>query len=136
MFNIIILYISLLFFVSATVLQAQQDSTVHSNLTKKEIRNLKRKQFKQDGERLFLRLNNVFANLNTTFSFNKENSIVSIKYGLEDNLGLASNRSFLNTIFYYRFTPRSGIIAQYYGINRSRSSISKSEIVFLSDTLS
>lgn len=147
------LLIGLLFF--STILQAENynyllkeiaiDSVKKSPERKEKKQEKKDKKIKQKKEaiqemkdshsRFILKIDNVFASLDTRVTFKGPYRIVNLSFGLEDNLGLPSSRYFLASSFMYRITPRHGIYAEYYGINRKEDYTIKNEIYYLEDTI-
>ncbi len=55
--------------------------------------------------------------------------------GLEDDMGLPNSKYFFTGSFIWRITPRSGIYAHYYGINRSDTYTTDKDFIFLDDTI-
>lgn len=143
MLRLLLFTILLLLFFSFDSL-AQNDSTSLSisevdSLSKKEIRKENKKEarlaLKNSHERFIINASTVFAQLNTEITFETTNSIFAAKIGLESNLGLPNSKFFANASFIWHITPRSGLYAQYYGINRSDSYTTDQEYVFLDDTI-
>ena len=83
------------------------------------------------GPRFSLTINGVFASLDTYARFETPNNLLGVKLSLEDNLGLVNSKYFFHSTFIYRITPRSGIYASYYGLNRSNSYTLKEDIPYL-----
>jgi hypothetical protein len=106
---------------------------------KKESKEEKRKREKQalkDGnQRLMLRANYMYATLQTDVTFKLVNSVFSAKISLEKNLKLPGTKLFFTADFIYRFTPRSGIYAAYYGITRKKTFKTDKEYVILGVTI-
>ncbi len=120
------------------------DSTKRSDeKIEKSERKVERKKKKAEGKRLLKETHSrflisydyVFASLKTRVTFNGPNGILNLSLSLEDNLGLASLASFSSFAFVYRITKRSGIYANYYGINRNKTFTNQKELVFLGDTI-
>jgi hypothetical protein len=61
--------------------------------------------------------------------------LFSANLSLEDNFGLADHKTFFTGSFIYFITPRSGLYAQYYGINRQNSHTTLKEYIFLDQTI-
>jgi hypothetical protein len=109
----------------------------------KSDRKEERKKKKAEGKRLLkethsrflLSYDYVFANLKTRVTFSGPNGILNLSLSLEDNLGLSSMASFSSLAFVYRITRRSGLYANYYGINRNKTFTSQKELIFLGDTI-
>ncbi len=116
---------------SAGVAQHQQDDS----LTHKQIKKLKREEFKKTQERYFFKLGAMNARLDTEVSFEILNNFLTAKLGLEDNLGLPGKRTFFTAAFVHRFTPVSGLYTQYYGINRTENYSTEKDIIFQDDTI-
>lgn len=133
-----------LFFIFSLGALAQNDSisgirTEADSLSKKEIRQENKKEarlaLKNSHERFLINVSTVFAQLSTEITFETTSSIFAAKIGLESNLGLPNSKFFANASFLWHITPRSGLYAQYYGINRSDSYTTDQEYVFLDDTI-
>lgn len=127
-------YLFALSFPSICIAQNQCDTIVDS-LSHKQIKKLKREEFKKTQERYFFNLGVVNARLDTEVSFDLEDGLLTAKLGLEDHLGLPGKRAFFTGSFVHRFTPASGLYAQYYGINRTETNETKEDIIFQSDTI-
>jgi len=129
----------LLFFILlhhvATASFDEPDTTQVDTLTRKENKALKRKEFRKEHENVFFQLGFVYASLNTEVSFELFNQLLTARIGLEDQLGLPGKQSFIIGSLVYRFTPTSGIYAQYYGINRTQSWTIDDELIFQQDTI-
>lgn len=118
-----------------------QDSLKKSETHKEKKED--RKQQKKEGiqtmkdlnSRFILSLNGVFASLDTRVTFKGPNKILNLSLGLEDNLGLPSQRIFLAGSFMYRITPRSGLYFEYYGINRNETHTATEEFYWNEDTI-
>lgn len=106
-----------------------------SNLTKKEKKEQGKQELKENGQRLFIKANYVYAKLNTSLTFDLENSIFSARISLEDNFKLPSTRLFFTGSLIYRFNQRSGIYVAYYGITRSATFTTEKEYIFLDHTI-
>jgi len=102
----------------------------------KKISRLEKKQALKDGnQRLLIRANYVYAKLHTDLTFDLVNSIFSAKISLENNFKLPGTKLFFTANFIYRFTPRSGIYAAYYGISRKKIFKTDKEYIFLGVTI-
>jgi len=118
-----------------------QDSIKKSETHKEKKANRKEKKkadiqtMKDLNTRFIISLNGVFASLNTRVTFKGPNNIVNLSLGLEDNLGLPSNRVFIAASFMYRITPRSGLYIEYYGINREETHTATEEFYWNDDTI-
>lgn len=109
--------------------------TVKSKEAKKKERQEERVQLRHSHNRFGIKFNYVYAFLDTEVSFDLDRGNLNSTLSLENNLGLPSNSFFFTGSFLYRITPRSGIYAQYYGINRAENSQTSSDIIFLRDTI-
>ena len=127
------------FIISSHNLIAQNIYVPDTTLTHKERKEAKKefltKQLHASKSRLIIKGSFVFADLNTKVTFTGPNKILSASIGLEENLGLPSKRGFFSGSIIYRFTPSSGIYAQYYGINRETSGTTDQDYIFLGDTI-
>ncbi len=94
-----------------------------------------RLDFSNSHSRYIIKLNSVFASLDTKISFELPNGILSANLGLEENLGLPDSKNFFSGSFLYRFTISSAIYAQYYGLNRSADIRTDQEYIFVRDTI-
>ena len=118
-----------------------QDSLKKSETHKEKKANRKEKKkadiqtMKDLHSRFILSLNSVFASLDTRVTFKGPNNILNLSLGLEDNLGLPSNRIFIAASFMYRITPRSGLYLEYYGINRKETHTTTEEFYWKEDTI-
>ncbi len=102
---------------------------------RKKKRAGEKKELKDTHSRFLLKYDYVFANLKTRVTFSGPNGILNLSLGLEDNLGLSSLASFSSLAFVYRITKRSGLYANYYGINRNKTFTNLNELAFLDDTI-
>jgi hypothetical protein len=109
------------------------DTTHHE--IKKAQQEKEKQDLKDSHSRANIRLSSVFATLKTEASFDVRNGILSATLSLEDNLGLPDTKSFFTSSLMYRFTPRSGLFMQYYGLNRSVTQTTDQEYYFLNDTI-
>ncbi len=76
-----------------------------------------------------------YANVNSSVRFEEPNGIFSAKVDLERDLGFVNKKFIYALSFVYRITPRSGLFAYYYQINRKSENVLNRDIVFLDDTL-
>lgn len=116
-----------------------QDPVAQDSLSRKEVRELKREELKiglkNSHQRGKLGFDYVFANLETTLTFEVLDGHFLAKLSLENDLNLPKKKNFFMADFYYRFTPRSSVYGIYYGINRSVSSTVGRDIIFEGDTI-
>jgi hypothetical protein len=140
-YNIVLLIITL--FIFQTV-QAQNSLPIEIGLAKDTLKTKENKQAERAREKLDLRhshqrfkikLDNVYASLDTEVSFQINDGILTASLGLEQNLGLADQKYFFAGSFQYRITPRSGIYAEYYGINRQETNVTDQDYIFMKDTI-
>ncbi|MFK5856047.1 MAG: hypothetical protein QM503_07950 [Bacteroidota bacterium] len=110
------------------------DDSIH-NESRKEQREQEKYNLKHSHKRTFIKAGFVYAKLRTTASFAFPDNILSATLSLEDNLGLPDNGFFFTGSFMYRFTPRSGLYVEYYGLNRSVSHTTTKELIFMKDTI-
>jgi hypothetical protein len=117
----------LIFLIALPILNIAQSkvssTSVRLNSNKKKIRKESRKLYGTD------------AFINSSARFEGPNSILSVNIDLEEHLGLRSEKMIYYGTFVYRFTPRSGINAMYYSLNRNTDRILKEDIIFLGDTI-
>ena len=120
------------------------DSLKHANrkLTKSEKKEERKKKkaegiklLKESHSRFLISYDYVFSKLKTRVTFNGPNKILNLSLGLEDNLGLNKYASFSSIAFVYRITKHSGLYANYYGINRSKTFTAQEDLIFLGDTI-
>ncbi len=108
-------------------------------LKTKEIRKAKKEkeklELRHSHSRFTIKMDYVYANLDTKATFQINDGIFSVSLGLEDNFGLPGQKNFFTGSFSYRITPRSGIYALYYGINRQEVHIADQDYYFLDDTI-
>ena len=109
--------------------------TLKDKEIKKSERQAERIQLRNSHKRFGVKLGYVYAFLNTDISFESANRNLSSTISLENDLGLPSNSFFSTGSFLYRITPRSGIYAQYYGINRVKNYQTDRDYIFLRDTI-
>jgi hypothetical protein len=105
------------------------------SLSRREHREIRRTALKQSKSRTDIFAGMVFASLQTKVSFELPSGLLSANLGLEQNLGLPSERLFFTAGFRYRFTPTSGLCAFYYGINRKKEWSTSRDLIFLHDTV-
>jgi len=110
------------------------DDTIYEK-PKKEHREQEKYNLKHSHKRAFIKAGFVYAKLRTKASFALPNNILSATLSLEDNLGLPEKSYFFTGSFMYRFTPRSGLYVEYYGLNRSVSHTTTEELIFMRDTI-
>lgn len=107
--------------------------------TRKENKKIKKEQRREElrnsHSRLMIHSAYVFAWLDTKVTFSRPDGILKATIGLEDNLGLPSNSSFFSGSFIYRFTPSSGLYANYYGFNRKKVHATKEDLYWQGDTI-
>ena len=130
--------------ITSTILQAGNGSYSSTELTKDTLNKKENRKAKNEKEKLELRhshsrftikLDNVYASLDTKATFQVNDGIFNVSIGLEDNFGLPGQKNFFTGSFSYRITPRSGIYALYYGINRQEVHIAEQDYYFLDDTI-
>ena len=108
------------------------DTVNKAELSNKQLRKQARKNLKQH---FFINIGVTFAKLHSTVRFEGPEGLFSTQLGLERHLGLASQKNIYFTTFIYRATPRSGLVASYYGLNRNNAYQLKNDIIFKGDTL-
>jgi len=108
--------------------------TIHEK-SKKEIREKEKHNLKNSHKRAFIKASFVYAKLRTTGSFALPNNIFSATLSLEDDLGLPDKSTFFTGSIMYRFTPRSGMYIEYYGLNRRVSNTTTEDLIFMRDTI-
>lgn len=139
--KITVLLIMLAFFGEARAQQNhfRADSISMNNIKDKDQKKLDRLEersiLRQSHRRFSIKIAYVYAFLDTEISFDLRNRNLNSTLSFEQNLGLPSNSFFFTGSFLYRITPRSGIYAQYYGINRNESSLTDKDYVFKNDTI-
>jgi len=102
---------------------------------RKEQREQEKSNLRYSHKRGFIKAAIVFAKLQTTGSFSGQNALISANISLENNLGLPDKSTFFTGSIMYRFTPRSGLYAEYYGLNRGVSHTTTEELIFMRDTI-
>lgn len=132
--------ILLIFFVlSFAIGQDTSKAITKDTISKKEERLIKKDErrlaLKNSHARFAIKAGFVFASLETKASFLVPNTILSANISLEENFGLADYQTFFTASFIYRATPRSGIYADYYSINRGETKITDQDYIFLNDTI-
>lgn len=111
------------------------DDTIKSNEIKKREKLEEKIQLRNSHQRFAIKFGAVYAFLDTKVSFDLSRGNLSSNLSLEDDLGLPSNSYFFAGSFLYRITPRSGIYAQYYGINRLENSQTEKDYIFKNVTI-
>ena len=120
---------------------AQLAEKANDSLTRKEHREAVKEErkaaLKASHKRFVIKGTSVFANLKTdmTFGIPYTDGLLTTNLSLEDNFGLASHKTFFTGSFLYFITPRSGLYAQYYGIDRQNSYTTLKEYIFLGHTI-
>ena len=109
--------------------------TIKDEESKKLERKEEKIQLRHSHNRFGIKTSYVYAFLDTEVSFELFKGNLSSTLSLENNLGLPSNSFFFTGSFLFRITPRSGIYAQYYGINRSENSQTNRDYIFKNDTI-
>lgn len=131
-FAVITLFLATVISTSAHCQNTDEQDSVISRKKKKE----RRKEFREsDIDRTFIYVGIVNANLDTKLEFNLLDGFLSFNLGLESNLGLPDRRAFITGSVMHRFTPASGIYADYYGISRSKTYTTEKDLIFLADTI-
>ena len=104
---------------------------------RKEVKAERKAALKESHKRFVLKGTSVFADLRTdmTFGIPYTDGLLTANLSLEDNFGLAANKTFFTGSFLYFITPRSGLYAQYYGIDRQNSHTTLKEYIFLGHTI-
>ena len=104
---------------------------------RKEIKEERKAALKASHKRFVLKGSSVFSNLSTdlVFGIPYTDGLLSGNISLEDDFGLAAHKTFFTGSFLYFITPRSGLYAQYYGINRQNSHTTTKEYTFLGQTI-
>ncbi len=113
----------------------QKANDTINDKSKKELREQEKHNLKHSHKRTFIKAGFVYAKLRTTGSFALPDNILGATLSLEDNLGLPEKSFFFTGSFMFRFTPRSGLYAEYYGLNRSVSHTTDQELIFMKDTI-
>ena len=112
------------------------DSLSHKE-HKKEVKAERKAALKASHKRFVIKGVSVFANLKTdlVFGIPYTDGLLSANLSLEDNFGLADHKTFFTGSFMYFITPRSGLYAQYYGIDRQNSHTTLKDYIFLGHTI-
>ena len=131
--NKVLILLSLIF--SISILVGYSQDSISKKQIRKENRIENRVDFKQNYKRFTIKAGFVHADLTTRISFELADDLLSANLGLENNLGFPDRQSFFNGSFYFQATPRSGVYANYYGINRQKTDVLKKDIIFLRDTI-
>ena len=106
------------------------------NKTTKNVRKEKRKLARKElPARFRIGLYATNSDINSSIRFELPSSLVSIQIDLEEHLGLDNKRMIYYGTAVYRLTPRSGINAMYYQLNRKKTHQLSRDIIFLGDTL-
>jgi hypothetical protein len=109
--------------------------TVADSIPKEEQREKAKQDLKDSHQRLMIKASYVYASLNTSLTFDLVNSIFSANISLESDFKLPDSKLFFSGSLSYRFTPRSGLYASYYGISRSTTYTTDKDYIFLRDTI-
>ncbi len=134
------IFLLILLFFSYFSSQANTEVFLTKEISKDTLKTEKNRKAKREQEkedlrnshaRLKIKVDNVFAKLDTRATFQFDDGIFNVSLGLEDNFGLPNNKNFFTGSIYYRFTPRSGIYTRYYGINREKTIHTDQDYYFL-----
>ncbi len=109
--------------------------TLKTKETRKAERDKKKLDLQNSHSRYRIMVSYVYAKLDSKATFQINNGIFNVSIGLEDNLGLPGQKNFFTGGIQYRITPRSGIYAIYYGINREKKYVTDQEYYFRDDTI-
>lgn len=104
------------------------DSLYH--LSKKEKKEEAKKEMNLH-PRFQLNVSAVYSYLDTYVRMETPNNLISVKIGLEENLGLTNVKSFTASTFMYRITKKSGIYTSYYGLNRNSNYTVNQDIPYM-----
>jgi hypothetical protein len=115
--------------------EPESGDTVKNKEIKKSERQAERIALRHSNNRFEFKTGFVYAFLNTDVSFEFDDKHLISILSLEDDLRLPSKDFFFTGSFIYRITPRSGIYAHYYGINRGENFQTNKEIIFRDDTI-
>ncbi len=124
-------------FLAYNISIAQFAEKTNDTLTKKEhkeaVKALRKKTLKASHKRFVFKGASVFADLRTdmTFGIPHTDGLLTANLSLENDFGMANQKTFFTTSFQYFITPRSGLYAQYYGINRRNNHTTLKELIFL-----
>ncbi len=100
--------------------------------TKKEQRKTARKNLKPHFR---LSMSATYAFLETQVRFITQGGLLSFQVGLEKNLKMPDKQVFFSGSMIYRITPRSGLYAMFYGLNRKTKHVLNEDIYLPNDTL-
>ena len=116
----------------AQLAERTNDSLSHKE-HRKEVREERKIALKESHTRFIFRGSSVFSNLRTEMRFGipYTDDLLSFNLSLEDNFGLANQKTFFTGSFLYFITPRSGLYVQYYGIKRQNSHTTLKDYIFL-----
>ena len=128
-------FASLLWLFSALFLTLTAQDTLLRKEQKRDLRLQRRLELKESHQRTFIKGAYMLAFLHTTATFEIAGGILNARLDLEKNFGLSDRQFFFTGSFLHRFTPKSGTYLEYYGINRSKSSVLKEDVIFLRDTI-
>lgn len=117
-------------------IQGDSIDTFHKFKQRRIERNTQRKTERKNFKQQFrFGIEMSYAQLNSSVRFEEPNGIFSAKIDLEEHLGLKNDKFIFSGTFSYRITPRSGLYAYYYQINRKSENVLNRDIVFMDDTL-
>lgn len=107
-----------------------------TNYTKKEIRKAKHIEARKELKRhLIFNFSTTYAFLKTQVRFITPQGLLSFQVGLEKNLKMPDKQMFFSGSMVYRITPRSGLYAMYYGLNRQTTKVLQEDIYLPNDTI-
>lgn len=122
-------------FLGMAQINVHNDSIKDSETTK-NIRIEKRKQARKNlTDRFRIGLYTTNSSINSSIRFELPSSLVSFQIDLEDHLGLDDKKMIYFGTIVYRITPKSGINALYYSLNRKSTIVLNRDIIFLGDTI-
>ena len=107
-----------------------RNDTLKDKAAKKAQRDAERLELRNSNDRFKISFDYLRAKLETELSFELPTGNLNSVISLENDLGLPSNSYFFTGSFLYRITPRSGLYAQYYGINRKETSQTQRDLIF------
>ncbi len=110
-------------------------TTVTKKDKRKEKKEIRRTELKNSHSRAIFMATYVFTELETKVNFKIPGGVLTASVGLEDNLDLPRNSSFLTGSFIYRFTPSSGLYVNYYGFNRTKTHVTDRDYYWGGDTI-
>lgn len=115
----------------------QHDTTAQKTHKEKKVeKKALRKQERKDLNQHFrIGLVGTYASLNSLVRFEGPFGLLSSQIDFERHLGLEDRKSIFSASFLYRITPRSGLYAAYYGLNRDVQYALEDDIIFLDDTI-